>query len=69
MAGGQAAVARATAAVFVGGRRTGSAVLVTPRYLVTAAHVLLLLDPDTRAKVPAGQVEVEFPAGAGRAAW
>ena len=40
MAAGQAAVARATAAVFVRGRRTGSAVLVTPRYLVTAAHVL-----------------------------
>lgn len=34
--GGRAAVARATAAVFADGRRAGSAVLVAPRYLVTA---------------------------------
>ena len=73
--GGQAAVARATAAVFVDGRRAGSAVLVAFRYLVTATHVLLRLDPGTLAKVPAGQVELEFPGGrlgrqAGRAtAW
>ena len=40
MSGGQAVVTRATAAVFVDGRRAGSAVLVGPRYLVTAAHVL-----------------------------
>ena len=65
MTGGQAAVARATAAVFVGGRRAGSAVLVAPRYLVTAAHVLLRQDPGTRAKVAVEQVELEFPA-AGR---
>jgi V8-like Glu-specific endopeptidase len=61
MSGGQAAVARATAAVFVDGRRTGSAVLVSPRYLVTAAHVLQRQDPDTLAKVPVEQVELEFP--------
>jgi WD40 repeat protein len=59
--GGQASVARATAAVFVDGRRTGSAVLVDPRHLVTARHVLWRLDPDTGAKVLADQVEVEFP--------
>src|SRR5262249_47234445 len=61
MPGGQAAVARATAAVFIGGRRAGSAVLVTARYLVTAAHVLLHTDPETGTRVPVDQVEVEFP--------
>ena len=61
MVGGQAAAAEATAAVFVGGRRAGSAVLVTPRYLITAAHVLLRIDPGTGARVPADQVKVEFP--------
>ena len=61
MSGGQAAVARATAAVFVDGRRAGSAVLVGPRYLVTAAHVLQRQDPGTLAKVPVEQVELEFP--------
>ena len=60
--GGQAAVARATAAVFVDGRRAGSAVLVDPRYLVTAAHVLRRQDPRTLAKVAVEQVELEFPA-------
>ena len=59
--GGQAAVARATAAVFVDGRRAGSAVLVGPRYLVTAAHVLQRWDPDTGAMVAVEQVELEFP--------
>ena len=59
--GGQAAVARATAAVFVDGRRAGSAVLVHPRYLVTAAHVLQHQDPRTLAKVAVEQVELEFP--------
>ena len=59
--GGQAAVARATAAVFVDGRRAGSAVLVGPRYLVTAAHVLQRQDPRTLAKVAVEQVELEFP--------
>ena len=61
MAGGQAAAARATAAVFVDGRRAGSAVLVGPRYLVTAAHVLQRQDPRTLAKVAVEQVELEFP--------
>ena len=59
--GGQAAVARATAAVFVDGRRAGSAVLVSPRYLVTAAHVLQAQDPRTLATVAVEQVELEFP--------
>ena len=61
MSGGQAAVARATAAVFVDGRRAGSAVLVGPRYLVTAAHVLQRWDPDAGATVAVEQVELEFP--------
>ena len=60
--GGQAVVARATAAVFVDGRRAGSAVLVGSRYLVTAAHVLQRQDPGTLAMVAAEQVELEFPA-------
>jgi WD40 repeat protein/V8-like Glu-specific endopeptidase len=57
----QAAVARATAAVFVDGRRVGSAVLVGSRYLVTAAHVLQRQDPGTLATVAVEQVEVAFP--------
>ena len=61
MSGGQAAVARATAAVFVDGRRAGSAVLVDPRCLVTAAHVLQGQDPRTLAKVIVERVELEFP--------
>ena len=61
MSGGQAAVVRATAAVFVAGRRAGSAVLVGPRYLVTAAHVLQRQDPGTLAKVVVEHVELEFP--------
>jgi hypothetical protein len=61
MTEGQGSVARATAAVLVDGRRTGSAVLVDPRYLVTARHVLRRLDPDTGAEVLADRVEVEFP--------
>ncbi len=61
MSSGQAAVARATAAVFVDGRRAGSAVLVDPRYLLTAAHVLLRRDRDTGAMLPVGKVELEFP--------
>ena len=61
MPGGQAAVARATAAVFADGRRAGSAVLVGPRYLVTAAHVLQRWDPDARATEAVEQVELEFP--------
>ena len=61
MPGGQAAVAGATAAVFVEGQRVGSAVLVAPRYLITAAHVLLRLDPDTGVRVPVDRVELDFP--------
>ena len=61
MSGGQAAVARATAAVFVDGRRAGSAVLVGPRYLVTAAHVLQRQDPRTLDWVAVEQVVMEFP--------
>jgi len=60
--GGRAAVVQATAAVFAGGRRAGSAVLVDDRHLITAAHVLLRFDPDTGAKAPVVEVEVEFPA-------
>ena len=71
MAGGQVAVARATAAVFVGGRRSGSAVLVSPRYLVTAAHVLQRQDPGTLARVTVEQVELKFPGLelAGKSGW
>ena len=62
MSGGQAAVVQATAAVFVDGRRAGSAVLVGgTRYLVTAAHVLQRQDPRTLAKVAVEQIELEFP--------
>ena len=61
MSGGQAAVARATAAVFVDGRRAGSAVLVHPRFLVTAAHVLQRQDPRSLPMVAVERVELEFP--------
>jgi WD40 repeat protein len=61
MPGGQAAVAQATAAVFVQGQRAGSAILVSPQYLVTAAHVLQHQDPRTLAWVAVEQVELEFP--------
>ena len=61
MSGGQTAVVRATAAVFVDGRRAGSAVLVGPRYLVTAAHVLQRQEPESLAMVAVEQVELEFP--------
>ena len=60
--GGQAAVACATAAVFVDGPLAGSAVLVGSRYLVTAAHVLQRQDSDTLATMAVEQVELEFPA-------
>ncbi len=59
--GSQAAVARATAAVFVDGRRAGSAVLVGARYLVTAAHVLQRQDTITLDWVAVVRVELEFP--------
>ena len=61
MIGGQVAVARAAAAVFVEGERAGVAVLVDSRYLVTAAHVLRRWDLATRAEVLIEQVELEFP--------
>lgn len=51
-----AAIAEATAVVLVDGRRSGSAVLVSSRYLLTAAHVL---GADT---VPGSRIEVRFPA-------
>jgi WD40 repeat protein len=47
--------------VFVDGWRAGSAVLVGPRYLVTAAHVLQRQDPCTLDWVAVEQVELEFP--------
>ena len=59
--GGQAAVVRATAAVFVDGRRAGSAVLVDPRYPVTAAHVLQRQDPRILGMTTVNHVELEFP--------
>ena len=61
MTAGQAAVTWATAAVLVDGQRVGSAVLVDPRYLITAAHVLQRWDPDTGTKVAVEQAELEFP--------
>ena len=61
ISGGQAAVTRATAAVFVDGRRAGSAVLVSSRYLVTAAHVLQRQDPSTLNRVAVERTELEFP--------
>ena len=63
--GSEAAVARATAAVFVDGERAGSAVLVDPRHLVTAAHVLQRPGLATRAEVSIERIELEFP-GLGR---
>ncbi len=56
MASSRWAVAAATAAVLVDGRRTGSAVLVDDRHLLTAAHVL-------RAAGTAHRIEVLFPTG------
>ena len=57
-------VLQATAAVFVQGRRAGSAVLVDDRRVITARHVVTRLDRDTRRKVPVQQVELEFPTAA-----
>ena len=61
MSGSQAVVRQGTAAVFVNGRRAGSAVLVGSRQMVTAAHVLRSQDPDTGATVAVEQVKLEFP--------
>ena len=55
---------QATAAVFVQRRRTGSAVLVDDRHVITARHVPTRLDPDTGRKVPVQRVELEFPTAA-----
>jgi WD40 repeat protein len=57
---GQQAVAEATAAVFVGGRRVGSAVLVDGGHLLTAAHVLR--HRDEGSAVLADEVELLFAA-------
>jgi hypothetical protein len=54
------AVAEATAAVFVAGRRAGSAVLVDGRHLRTAAHVLRRADQSGGARMVDG-VELVFP--------
>jgi V8-like Glu-specific endopeptidase len=61
VSGGSRSVAEATAALFVQGRRVGSAVLVDARHLVTAGHVLFRSDPDSGVKAPVGQVDLEFP--------
>ena len=70
MSEGRGSVLAATAAVFLQGRRVGSAVVVDDRHLLTARHVLLRRDPESGAKSPVQQVELEFPAaapaGAGR---
>jgi WD40 repeat protein len=54
-------VVQATAAVFVGRKRTGSAVLVDERHLVTARHVLPRADRSTGVPDQGKQIEVEFP--------
>lgn len=46
-----AAVAAATAAVFVAGQRAGSAVLVGERRLLTAGHVLRRAEADSAGAV------------------
>ena len=65
MTAGDIATAQATAVVFAAGKRVGSAVLVDTRYLVTAAHLLERHGTSIGMKVPADQVEVEFPAQPG----
>src|SRR3954470_19728920 len=61
MSGGLQAAAAATAAVFVGGVRDGSAVLVDGRHLLTAAPVLPRGDDGGNG--PGKPVEVLFPSG------
>ena len=56
---GLAAVAAATAAVFVAGQRAGSAVLAGERRLLTARHVLRRAEASGGALTPA--IEVQFP--------
>ncbi len=55
-------VADATAAVFVNGRRVGSAVLVDERHLLTAAHVLRDVEQAQVRFPPAPDSEKELPA-------
>src|SRR3954451_7698103 len=61
MSGGLQAAAAATAAVFVGGVRAGTAVLVDGRHLLTAAHVLPRRDDGGHGL--GKPVEVLFPSG------
>jgi Trypsin-like peptidase domain len=56
---GLGAVAAATAAVFVAGKRAGSAVLVDERRLLPAGHVLPRAEAS--AGVPSPPIEVVFP--------
>lgn len=60
MTSGQQAAAEATAAVFISGRRAGSAVLVDGGHLLTAAHVLRHRDEGSGALVD--EVELLFAA-------
>ncbi len=61
MSGGSQAVMQAIAAVFVQGRRTGSAVLFNDQHVITARHVLVRLDPESGAKLPVPQAELLQP--------
>src|SRR4051794_38333415 len=61
MGRGLRAAAAATAAVFVGGARVGSAVLIDDRHLLTAAHVLSRRRDGEGG--PSKPVEVLFPSG------
>ena len=58
-------MARATAAVFVDGRRAGQAVLVDPRHLLTAAYVLQRPGPWHSRYGARGAGKLEF-SGRGR---
>jgi hypothetical protein len=60
VSGGLQAVMEATAAVFVQGRRTGSAILVDDRHLLTAEHVLRHFDG--RRSELLDEVDLVFPA-------
>src|SRR5689334_10282171 len=56
---GLGAAACATAAVFIAGKRTGSAVLVDERRLLTAGHVLRRAEASVGVAAP--PIEVVFP--------
>jgi len=62
---GREAVVAATAAVYVGERRTGCAVLVDRRHLVTAEHALCVPGEAPGTYRIADTVEVDFPARPG----